>query len=78
VWTGVAVVAAGTAVAYFLRAGKWVRVVAVLLLGLSLANGLYIEQQLSNKRAELYGNRKAWLTISRRRDVRVGWTSPVT
>jgi hypothetical protein len=53
VWTGVAVVAAGTAVAFFLRAATWVRVVAALLLALSLANGLYIEKQLSDKRSEL-------------------------
>ena len=38
VWTGVAVVAAGTAVAFFL---------------LSLANALYIENELSDKRDEL-------------------------
>jgi hypothetical protein len=53
VWTGVAVVAAGTAVGFFLRAATWVRVVAALLLALSLANGLYIEKQLSDKRSEL-------------------------
>lgn len=53
VWTGVAVVAAGTAVAFFLRAATWVRVVAALLLALSLANALYIENELSDKRDEL-------------------------
>ena len=53
VWTGVAVVAAGTAVAFFLGAATWVRVVAAVLLALSLANGLYIEKQLSDKRDEL-------------------------
>ncbi|HTX93981.1 MAG TPA: hypothetical protein VME67_03550 [Mycobacterium sp.] len=53
VWTGVAVVAAGTALAFFLRAATWVRVVAVLLLVVSLANGLYIEKQLSDKRQEI-------------------------
>ncbi|WP_055405679.1 MULTISPECIES: DUF2510 domain-containing protein [unclassified Mycobacterium] len=53
VWTGVAVVAAGTAVAFFMRAAKWVRVVAVLVLALSVANGLYIENQLSQKRNEI-------------------------
>ncbi|MGD1172156.1 DUF2510 domain-containing protein [Mycobacterium seoulense] len=53
VWTGVAVVAAGTAVAFFMRAAKWVRVVAVLVLALSVANGLYIENQLSQKRDEI-------------------------
>ena len=53
VWTGVAVVAAGTAVAFFLRASTWVRVVAALVLALSLANALYIENQLSHKRDEI-------------------------
>ena len=53
VWTGVAVVAAGTAVAFFLRAATWVRVVAALLLALSLANALYIDNELSDKRDEL-------------------------
>lgn len=52
-WTGVAVVAAGTALAFFMRAATWVRVVAALLLAVSLANGLYIEKQLSDKRHEL-------------------------
>lgn len=53
VWTGVGVVAAGTAVAFFLRAATWVRVVAVLVLALSLANAFYIEDQLSNKREQM-------------------------
>ncbi len=53
VWTGVAVVAAGTALAFFMRAATWVRVVAALLLAVSLANGLYIENQLSDRRHEL-------------------------
>ena len=53
VWTGVAVVAAGTAVAFFLHAATWVRVVAALILALSLANAFYIEHQLSNKREQM-------------------------
>ena len=53
IWTGVAVVAAGTAVAFFLRAAMWVRVVAALVLALALANALYIENQLSHKRDEI-------------------------
>jgi hypothetical protein len=53
VWTGVAVVAGGTAVAFFLRAAGWVRVIAAVLLALSLANAFYIEKQLSDKRNEL-------------------------
>ncbi|GAB3021617.1 DUF2510 domain-containing protein [Mycobacterium bourgelatii] len=53
VWTGVAVVAAGTAVAFFLRAATWVRVLAALVLVLALANGFYIEDQMNKKREEL-------------------------
>ncbi|GAQ32776.1 hypothetical protein MPS_1157 [Mycobacterium pseudoshottsii JCM 15466] len=53
VWTGVAVVAAGTAIAFFLRAARWVRVVAALILALALANALYIEQELSNRRDQI-------------------------
>ncbi len=53
IWTGVAVVAAGTAAAFLMRAGKWVRVVATVVLVLSLANALYIEHELSKKRDEL-------------------------
>jgi Protein of unknown function (DUF2510) len=53
VWTGVAVVAGGTAVAFFLRAGGWVRVIAAVLLALSLANAFYMEKQLSDRRNEL-------------------------
>ena len=53
IWTGVGVVAAGTAVAFFMGAATWVRVVAAVLLALSLANAFYIEKQLSDKRNEL-------------------------
>lgn len=53
VWTGVAVVAAGTAVAFFLRAAKAVRVVAAVVLVLSVANALYIENELNHKRDEI-------------------------
>ncbi|MGH3725326.1 MAG: DUF2510 domain-containing protein [Mycobacterium sp.] len=53
VWTGVAVVAAGTAVAFFLRAATWVRGIAVVVLALSLVNAIYIENELSSKRDEL-------------------------
>ena len=53
VWTGVAVVAAGTAVAFFLSAAKWVRIVAAVLLALALANAIYIENEMSNKRNEI-------------------------
>lgn len=53
IWIGVGFVAAGTAVAFFLGAAKWVRVLAVVLLALSLFNGFYMEKQLSDKRDEL-------------------------
>lgn len=53
VWTGVAVVAAGAAVAFFMRAAKWVRVVAAVVLVIALVNAFYIEHELSNKRDEL-------------------------
>lgn len=53
VWTGVAVVAAGTAVAFFLGAAKWVRIVAAVLLALALVNAIYIENEMSNKRDEI-------------------------
>jgi hypothetical protein len=53
VWTGVGVVAAGTAAAFFLGAPTWVRAVAAVLLALSLANAFYIENQLSHKRQEV-------------------------
>ncbi|HET7740219.1 MAG TPA: DUF2510 domain-containing protein [Mycobacterium sp.] len=53
VWTGVAVVAAGTALAFFMGAAKWVRVVAALCLAVSLLNGFFIEKQISDKRDEL-------------------------
>lgn len=53
VWTGVAVVAAGTALAFFMRAPKAVRIIAALVLALAVANALYIENQLSQKRNEI-------------------------
>ena len=52
-WTGVGVVCAGTAVAFFMGAAKWVRVVAAVCLALALTNVFYMEKQLSDKRAEL-------------------------
>lgn len=59
VWTGVGVVAAGTAASFFLPTDKWVRVFACVALVLSLANAVYIENELSEKRSELnqiFGN----------------------
>lgn len=53
IWTGVGFVGAGTAVALFLGAAKWVRILAALLLALSLFNGFYMEKQISDKRDEL-------------------------
>lgn len=51
-WMGVAVVAAGTAGAFILRAAVWVRVVAAIVLGIAIVNAVYIESQLSDRRAE--------------------------
>ncbi|WP_254849349.1 hypothetical protein [Mycobacterium sp. GA-1841] len=45
--------AAGTAVAFFLGAAKWVRIVAAVLLALALVNAIYIENEMSNKRNEI-------------------------
>lgn len=53
IWTGVGVVAAGTAIAFFMGAPKWVRVIAALVLALALVNAFYMENQLSEKRQEL-------------------------
>jgi Protein of unknown function (DUF2510) len=53
IWTGVGFVAAGTAVAFFMGATKWVRVVAALCLAFSLFNAFYMEKQLSDKRNEI-------------------------
>ena len=53
IWTGVGFVAAGTAVAFFMRAATWVRVVAAVSLAFVLANAFYMEQQLSDKRNEI-------------------------
>lgn len=53
VWTGVAVVGAGVAVAFFMGAAKGVRIVAAVLLAVALINAFYIENQLSQKRSEL-------------------------
>ncbi|WP_068275521.1 DUF2510 domain-containing protein [Aldersonia kunmingensis] len=53
IWTGVGVVGAGVAVAFFFGAAKWVRVVAAIVLTLTLVNAVYIENEMSNKRDEL-------------------------
>ena len=41
------------ALAYFLRAKKAARVVACILLAISLANAFYIEHELSQKRDQI-------------------------
>jgi hypothetical protein len=53
VWTGVAVVGGATALAFFLRGAKWVRVVACILLAISVVNAFYIENELSHKSDEI-------------------------
>lgn len=53
VWTGVAVVGAAVALAFFLRAAKAARVVACILLAISVANAFYIENELLKKREEI-------------------------
>jgi hypothetical protein len=53
VWLGVAVVGGATALAFFLSAATWVRVVASVLLAVSLANAFYDEHGLSQKRDEI-------------------------
>lgn len=53
IWTGVAMVAVGTALAFFLGAQKTVRVVATICLVLSAANVLYVESQMSERRTEI-------------------------
>jgi hypothetical protein len=53
IWIGVGFVAAGTAVAFFMVAATWVRVVAALCLAFALFNAVYMEKQLSDKRNEI-------------------------
>lgn len=53
IWTGVALAGAGTAIAFFMSAPKWARVIAIICVVAGLANAVYIETQLSEKRAEL-------------------------
>jgi hypothetical protein len=52
VWTGVAIAAVGVALAFFLGASKWPRILVVCCLVGSLINAVYIETQLSQQRAE--------------------------
>ncbi len=53
VWTGIAIVGIATAIAFFLGAANWVRVVAAVILAVSLLNGFYMENQLNERREEL-------------------------
>ena len=53
VWTGVAVVGGAVALAFFLSAAKAARVVACILLAISVANAFYIENELSQKRDQI-------------------------
>lgn len=53
IWTGVAVIAGGTALAFFLGASVIIRVLAVLALVLGVANAVSIENQMTTKRDEL-------------------------
>jgi hypothetical protein len=53
IWMGVGFVAAGTAVAFFLGAAAWIRVIAALCLAFALFSAVYMEKQLSDKRNEI-------------------------
>ena len=53
IWTGVAVVGAGAAIAFFMGATKWVRVVASVCLVFAFFNGFYMEKQMSDMRNEI-------------------------
>ncbi|MDQ1199928.1 uncharacterized membrane protein YgaE (UPF0421/DUF939 family) [Rhodococcus sp. SORGH_AS303] len=53
IWTGVAVIAVGTALAFFLGASTIVRLLAVLALVLGVVNAVTIENEMSERRGEL-------------------------
>ncbi|OBF09938.1 DUF2510 domain-containing protein [Mycobacterium sp. ACS4331] len=53
IWTGVALAGVATAIAFFMGAATWVRVVSCVILAISLLNGFYMENQISEKRNEL-------------------------
>lgn len=52
-WIGVAMVGAGAAAAFFLRAPLWVRIVTCAVLGLALFNVLAVEHEMSERRDEI-------------------------
>lgn len=53
IWLGVALTAAGLAIAFFLRAESWVRTVAAVILVIAVFSAGYMEKQLSDKRDEI-------------------------
>ena len=53
IWTGIGFVAAGTAVAFFMRAPMLIRILAAVCLAFALMIGFYMEKQLSDKRNEI-------------------------
>lgn len=52
-WMGVGVAGAAVAVAFFMGGAVWVRIVACILLAISLFSVLYMENQITEKRNEL-------------------------
>lgn len=52
-WLGVAIVAAGVAVSFIMRAHLWVRIVACLILAAALFNVLMVEQEMSDRREQI-------------------------
>lgn len=53
IWVGVALVAGGTALAFFLGAPVWVRILAPIVLALALVNVLVVEDQMSDRRDQI-------------------------
>jgi len=60
IWLGVLLVGASVAVAFILRGTTWVKVVASILLGLSLVSALYMEHQVNEKRNEITRDLQSW------------------
>ena len=60
IWLGVVLVGAAVAAAFFLRGATWVKVVAAVLLGLSLFSALYMEHQMTEKRNEIQRDLNSW------------------
>ena len=53
VWTGVAIAGVATAVAFFMGAEQWARVIAIICVAIALVSAIFIEVQLNEKRQEL-------------------------